>query len=233
MRPLSIYSEQTRNEGIAAEIKWELGENIRVYGYHSPYHQIRLSIIQLNNNTVERENHPDFSTEVPKTRGLGTDTDGQELVITTNPRQHRMTIRNGDIAYNTVMSTGGEDMQLRQQYLPMEEIKLREHITSTKLQAYFQLAPTGPLKLKIDNNGARFITNATDEKATLHITNCPTFCPSHEESVYEYNLFSISEVIKKFPSKGEIEVIIDENLIGFQHTFSNNIGSIRHYERSK
>lgn len=233
IRPLSVYSEMSRAEGIAGHIKWEIGEDIRLYGQDSPAIPTRLSVVRLNANVATGGNHPDILTEVPKTRGLGASTDGRDVRIKINPEKDHITIQSDTLRYHMSKSIGAPDIVLKQQYLPMNDIKLKASIPSDTLRNYFQLAPSGPLTLKISEHTVKFVTKGVTTKAIFDLTRYLTSSPDREETEQVYNLYPLTEVICKFPSVGEIELLINENLIGFRYCFSNNVGSLHHYQRSK
>jgi len=49
---------------------------------------------------VLNNGYPDFRTEIPITRGIGTVTDGNEMTIATEPEQDNVVVSTDDFNYN-------------------------------------------------------------------------------------------------------------------------------------
>jgi len=235
IRPLSLYLEKTRSEDPDVKVKWVIGEDIRIFGYQQPDYQTRLTDIKLNKSStpVLNGDYPDFLTEVPTTRGMGTAIGGDEIVIEVGPGQDYLTIRTDDFRYNIRKSWETRDLHLEESYLPMKQIKIRGSVLATALQNYVRVAPSGPLRLKISNDTVKFVSKTDNDKAVLDITNYVTNYSNNEENEYLYNLYLLSEELQKFPRKDQIELFVNDKLIRFRYEIGDNLGYINYYQQGK
>lgn len=115
LRPLSVYSEKSRGKGIAAKIKWVCNENVRMYGYDSPNHQTRLSIVRLDSDTLGNSSkaHYDFLTEVPVVRGLSSIARKKKINIDTEAEQPDLRISTKNFRYNIKKGSKTQDMDIK------------------------------------------------------------------------------------------------------------------------
>lgn len=240
-RPLSIYSEQSRAEGPATKVKWKVDDGIRIFGYDHSNFQTRLSVIRLDGKRFcePLERHPDFSTEIPRIRGLSTATGGNDIQIETEPGQKHLTIGTDDFSYNIGKSLSAQHMGIRQHYLPMENLTLRGAISSSILKKYFHMARTkslrlkGPLRLKISDADVKFVTKGDDEKSVLNLTDNVTLYSNREKIEYTYELRLLVNIFKKLPSKERIELFANDDLIRFRFELGDNLGYVNYYQRGK
>lgn len=235
IRPLTLYPEKTRSDDEEAKVKWVISDGIQIFGYKQPDYQTRLTDIRLNKNRVSVLNncYPDFRTEIPITRGIRTVTDGEEMSITTEPEQDNIIVSTDDFSYNIKKSRGSRDMYIKKQYLPMDEIKMSGSILKNKLQKYVYLAPSGPLRLKISNNLAEFVSKKDIEKASLDITDRVTIHSNNENREYLYDMNLLSEVLPKFPNNKQIDIFVNDNLIRLRYELENNLGHINYYQQGR
>jgi len=138
LRPLSVYSEKSRGKGIAAKIKWVCNENVRMYGYDSPNHQTRLSIVRLDSDTLGNSSkaHYDFLTEVPVVRGLSSIARKKKINIDTEAEQPDLRISTKNFRYNIKKGSKTQDMDIKNRYLPMEQIKAKSY----SIVKYFEVS---------------------------------------------------------------------------------------------
>jgi len=230
---LSIYSEKSRSDDSAFKTKWQTDERLQIFGYQSPYKQLRLSVIRVDDTHLDDINSDSrgFVTVVPTKRGLATATDRSDLTIVTEPAYDHVEIRTGNLSYHINKSSTQPEMSLVENFLPMERVKLRGSVDSSMLQKYVNLAPAGPLKLEITNETVRFISSKSD-RAVLDITDTTTVSLNNVDTQYKYGLRLISKAVKKFPSNKEIELYVNEDLIRFRCTLSDSI-ELNYYQRGR
>lgn len=235
IRPLSLYSEKTRSKDPDRKVKWVISEDIRIFGYQQPDYQSRLTEIRLDKKSVPplSDDYLDFRTGVPTTRGMGTATGGDKVVIEIEPERDYLTMRTDDFRYNIKKSRRTRDMYIKKHYLPMDEIKIKGSILKDTLQDYIRLAPSGPLRLKISNDVVKFVSKTDHAKASLDITNHVTIHSSNEKNEYLYDLHLLSEILKKLPSNEEVELFVNNSLIKLQYEIGDGLGHINYYQQGK
>lgn len=239
IRPLSIYSEKSRSEGSAPKLKWQSDNELRIFGYPSMRNRIRLSLVRLNNKSILQGNvdAPDFLTGVPEISGMGTVSDGEKVVIETRPKQDYLTMYSNDFSYNIEKVRRLGDLKFEQYYLPMEQIKISASIQASIFKKFLRLARGGPLKLKISNESVEFLSKEmlgewSGDCLTLDITN-DSNVHTEQEFEYKYNIYLMFEALRKFPSKGQIELFANGDIIQLRYSLNNDLGSVSYYQRGK
>lgn len=234
-RHLSIYSERSRGEGIAAKVKWDFNKDVQIYGYDSPNHQTKLSVVRLNSNKFENfdKNHTSFLTEVPTVRGLGTVVGQNKIKIDTGSEQDNLKVSTENFRYNIKKGWKAQKMDIKNYYLPMDQIKFRTSVSSNNLKNFLYLTEKGPIEI---NSYGRFseITAKTDtEKVSLDLDdNIDTYSDS-QRSKHLYDRFVMLEAIKKFPSNKNVEIVVNDDLIRLRCQIDNNLGCIDYYQRGR
>jgi hypothetical protein len=240
IRPLSIYSENSRSGGPAAKLKWQSDNEIRIFGYPYIHNLIRLSLVRLNNKSVLETdtNIPDFLTDIPVTRGMKTATGGGRVVIETGIKQNRLTIHTDGFSYNVETVKSQNVIKFKQKYLPMEQFQMYGSLQASIFKNFLYLTRGGPLRLKISNESATFFSKQmsgirSGDNVTLDITSNTETDHGKNELEYKYNIYLISEALRKFPSKKQIELFVNEDLIRFRYELDDGIGYVNYYQRSK
>lgn len=234
IRPLSLYSETTRSKSLDGKVKWKINNNIRIFGYQQPYYQTRLTEIRLNTScvTVSSSDNFEFLTEAPNTRGLGTATGDNKIVIETEPEQDHLLIHTDNLEYNIKKSNETSGLDIEKNYLPMNEIKMMGPILKNKLQKYINIAPSGPIRLQIKNDMVKFVSEDI-ERASLDITDNVTIHSKNDRYEYLYDMHLLSEILKKLPMNKEINLCVNDDLIKFRYEIGDNLGSINYYQQGK
>jgi len=235
IRPLSLYSETTRSKSIDSKVKWEISENIHVFAYQQPRYQNRLTYIRINQSCVPMtsSNNFEFLTEAPNTRGLGTATGDNKIVIETEPEQDCLLIRTDNLKYYIKKSKQTHDLDIEKNYLPMNKIKISGSILKDKLQKYVHIAPSGPIRLKIKSDSVEFVSKTEIEKASLDITDNVTIHSKNRSYEYSYDMYLLSEILKKFPKNKKIRLLINDKLINLRYVIGDNLGTINYYQQGK
>jgi hypothetical protein len=233
-RPLSVYKVDSRADGHNRDIKWEIDDKIKIIGYLTPKNQTRLTVVELYNNLISNPNKQrfEFFTEVPTLDGLGTISDGGKIEIETEPAE-TLTIGTNNFTYNKSKSPGTDSVEIRQHHLPMEQLKARGYIQSTTFKNFLKLAPRGPLKLKITDDGARFIAKGFENKGLLNITDDVVIYSDEISVEYRYDLGAIKKTMKKFPVKKNVEVVANDDLIRLRYEIGDGLGQLNYYQRSR
>lgn len=236
IRPLAIYSERNRAENPATKVNWMIDESVQLVGYQSPKYQNRLSVIQFHGGGLSGDdyNYRDFSTKVPTTRGLGTATGGREFSIRTKPGQDGVLICSEDFTYKFKKYWNVKDMELSQHYLPMKQIKVCGTLSSMRLKKYIDIAPGGPLRLKIGkNNSIKFVTEGDTDKAFYDLTPHVTVCSDNRGIEYIFNFYLLSEIIEKFPIKKKIKLAVNDDLIRLRYDVGDDLATVSYYQRAR
>lgn len=232
IRALSIYSEKSRSDDLDGKVIWNLGDNIRIFGYQQPDYQTRLTDIRLNKNSISttKNNHSDFRTEVPETWGMGTVTDGGELVIKIEPGQDYLTICTDNFRYGMKKSWETKEMHINKYYLPMDQIKIKGAILKNSLQNFARISPRGPLKLQIRENKVKFVTESERLNASFDITDHVNVYSSNENIDYHFDIELLSDILKKLPKNEEIEIYVNDDLIRLRYEIGDDIGHVNYYQ---
>jgi len=235
IRPLSIYSETTRSKSLDSKVKWKIDENIHIFAYQQPRYQTRLTHIKLNESCVQTANNNNFEflTEAPNTRGLGTATGGNKIVIETEPEQDYLLIRTDNLKYHIKKSKQTHDLDIEKNYLPMDEIKISGSILKDRLQKHVHISPSGPIRLNIKSNSAEFVSKTEIEEASLDITDNVTIHSENRSYEYSYDMYLLSEVLKKYPINKKINILVNDNLINLRYVIGDNLGTINYYQQGK
>ncbi len=235
LKALSVYIEKNRADGITGNVKWEIKETIRIFGYQQPKPQIRLCVIQLNENRCSRlhENRRDFLTDVPSERGIKTAFAGGDILVTADSESDYFTIQNSKLDYNNKRIAGVPKMELRQRYLPMRQCKIKGDIPLRKLWRFFKLAPAGPVRLRIREDMTRFVSDADKNKCCLDLTEDVDTYLDNENFEYVYSLCLLREMMRKFPRDKQVKLFVNNDLIKLQYKLEDNVGHINYYQMSK
>lgn len=235
IRPLSIYSEKSRSSGTAPKIKWEVDENIRLYAYHAPNALSRLSVVRLNKKSFcpLNESYHNFLTETLPTRGLGSISGGDKIAIETNPGQDDLTVRVKGCIFNFDKERQTQDIKFKKYLLPMEQAQVRGKIPLNKLHNFLVLAPGGPLQLKIRNGTVKLVAEDMDNRAYFDITEYIVQYPDEDDIAYLYDLYIMLNIMRKFPWNGEIELLINGDLMRLRYELGDGLGHVSYFQRGK
>lgn len=234
-RALSVYAEKNRAADPTVTVKWETKESLRIFGYDRPEAQVRLCEIRLDKSHCSDlgRNHPDFSTDIPNITGLVTAFDRKNTLITTKPEVDYLTIQDGSLNYNIEKVTGAPEMELRRHYLPIEKKTISGSIPLRKLWAFSKTAPAGPIKLRIRDGTVKLFSSGDTDKCRLDVTCDVSIHPEGEIPEYTYDLGLLRHIMERLPIYGQIELIVNEDLLKLRYELDDNIGYINYYQRSK
>jgi len=234
IRPLSLYSETTRSVSLDGKIKWAISDKLRIYGYQQPDYQSRLTVVKLNECILPAlcNDYFEFTTEAPETRGMGTVTGEDTIIVDTEPEGDYITIRTDNFTYNIKKSTTCRPLSINEDYLPMENIELKGTILKNHFQNFVQIAPRGPIRLIINNDVVTFVSETERNKASFDITDRVTIdSTDRNNDYYYYDLHLFSEILKKLPNGKQIEIAVNEDLIKFRYELEDNLGHVNYYQQ--
>lgn len=235
IRSLSVYSEKGRSDTINAKIKWSINEDIRIFGYQQPDYQTRLTAIKLNQkgSRISNRDCPDFLTEVPNIRGLGTAVGNKKITIDMEAENDYLTIHTDDFRYNVEKIRGSPDLHIVKNYLPMNDVKIQASIPISRFKKFVHNAQTGPLRLYISNDSIKFVSKNELEEDSWDITKFASTQPNNKYKEYLYDIYLLGEILKKFPQKNKIKLFVNDNLIRLQYEIGDNFGQINYYQRGR
>lgn len=233
MRPLLLYSAKDRSSDANVRMKWIIGEDIQIRGYHHPDGQKRLTNIRLNtkNSPVVGGDSPEFFTEIPTINRMGIATGRDNIMIVDEPGQDYIKICTDDLRYKIAKIPADEEPTIAENYIPMENIELSGSISVNKLQKIAEIAPESPLRLKIRDNTVKFVSNDEMGEMTADLTDNVMIHSNNGCEDYLYNPSLLAETLKKFPRKEEIELFVNKDVIRLRYELGDGCGQINHYQR--
>lgn len=237
IRPMQVYhSNTTRENEPAPEIRWIVGEDVRIMGFDEFKCQIRFSLVRLDGQEchVSGDNQTEFFTEVPATNNLDAVTNNTEVVIDTESSQSHLIVSTKDIQYKIKKVHGSEPLEFRQQYLPVNQPIAEGSILSRKLNKFINLSPGKSFKIRIVDDRIIFVSEADNGMSKYSFTD---MCTVYSDAVEYGRPFALDielfySQIRKIPKNKQIDVIVTAEFIRLRYEIGD-IGYMNYYQRIK
>ncbi|WP_229109712.1 hypothetical protein [Halapricum desulfuricans] len=228
------HSKTTREDKPAPEIRWIVGENIRIIGFDEFKYQIRLTIVRLDGEScaVSDERTSEFFTEVPATTDLKPVVNDTEVHIDTESLQSHLIVNSGDLQYKIEKIPGSEPLDFRQQYLPISQPIAEGSIPAKKLYQYVKMAPSENLQVKISDQAVEFISESSFDELRWGSTEASTVHIKNTERTYLFDVNLLYDTVKRIPDNKMLQFFVTEESIKFRYELGN-IGYVNYYQRTK
>jgi hypothetical protein len=233
--PLEVYhAKTTRSDEPAPEVRWIVGDDVRIIGFDEFKCQIRLTVVRLDGDVcnIATGQPTEFFTEVPAVGNLETAVDDTTIVIDIDASQRYLMVRGNNIQYRITKIPGSEPLELRQHYLPIDQPVAEGEISSDKLYKCINCSPGEELQLKIVDNSIEFISKSVDEKLRYRFTEAGSIYTDTTEYERAFDLELLSKTIKHIPKNKQIRFCLTDELIELSYQIGD-IGRMNYYQRVK
>lgn len=234
-RPMQVYrSKTTREHKPAPEIRWIVGEDVRIIGFDEFEYQTRLSIARLDGedcNIINNKN-TEFFTEVPSISQLDSILNDTEVIVDPEVSSSCLMIYAENFQYQLKKIPGSEILEFREQYLPIDQPTPEGSILSSELYHLISQSPGELLRVKVMNETIEFVSRTIDEKIRYGPIDTGTVSSEIINFECSFDMDLLSETISKFPKHKPIQFFITEEFIRFRYELGE-VGYLNYYQRAK
>lgn len=230
----AYHSKTTRSSGPAPEIRWTIGEDVRIIGFDDFNCQVRLSVARLNGESchIPGEDSTDFFTEVPAIGYFDNAIRNTEVIIDAESSQSHLLAKAGDLEYKIKKVPYSEPLEFRQQHLPINRSLAEGSIQRKKLYQFISICPDDKFRVEVADGNIKFVSESIGDKVQYLVTDVDSISSESAKSGYEFGVEFLSEAVQSIPKEKQVQFFITEEFVRLRYKL-DDIGYMNYYQRIK